>query len=128
MFRLKEMRLAAGLKRSELAKNLRINQNTLANYENETREAPYATLIRLADYFDESVDYLLGADMKDSAASDSVVPLKSYVLSKQEKALIDTYRSLNAKGKGRISEYAGMLKNSDAFGESVSEEDNSHEL
>lgn len=37
MFRLKEMRLAAGLKRSELAKNLRINQNTLANYENETR-------------------------------------------------------------------------------------------
>ena len=119
MFRLKEMRLAAGLKRSELAKNLRINQNTLANYENETREA---------DYFDESVDYLLGADMKDSAASDSVVPLKSYVLSKQEKALIDTYRSLNAKGKGRISEYAGMLKNSDAFGESTPIEDNSPEL
>ena len=50
------------------------------------------------------------------------------LFSKQEKALIDTYRSLNAKGKGRISEYAGMLKNSDAFGESVPEEDNSPEL
>jgi len=115
MFRLKELRLAAGLKRSELAKNLQINQNTLANYENETRQASYATLIRLANYFDESIDYLLGADVKDPDATAALVPLKSYVLSKQEKALIETYRSLNSKGKGRIAEYMGMLKDNDSF-------------
>ncbi len=114
MFRLKELRLAAGLKRSELAKNLQINQNTLANYENETRQASYATLIRLANYFDESIDYLLGADVKDPDAA-TLVPLKSYVLSKQEKALIETYRDLNSKGKGRIAEYAGMLKENESF-------------
>ena len=41
MFRLKELREENGLKRSELARDLKINAGTIANYENEIREAPY---------------------------------------------------------------------------------------
>ena len=37
-----------------------MNQNTISRYENGIREADYATLILFADYFDVSVDYLLG--------------------------------------------------------------------
>jgi transcriptional regulator with XRE-family HTH domain len=39
---------------------LNINQNTISRYENGVREADYKTLIMFADYFDVSLDYLLG--------------------------------------------------------------------
>ena len=35
-------------------------QTTISRYENGTREAGYAELIALANYFNVSVDYLLG--------------------------------------------------------------------
>ena len=37
-----------------------MNQNTISRYENFEREADYETLIKFADYFGVSVDYLLG--------------------------------------------------------------------
>lgn len=40
--------------------DLGMNQNSISRYENETREADYATLIQFADYFGVSIDYLLG--------------------------------------------------------------------
>ena len=43
-----------------LAMELNMNQNSISRYENEEREADYATLIAIADYFKVSVDYLLG--------------------------------------------------------------------
>ncbi len=36
-----------------------MNQNTISRYESGSREADYATLIRIADYFGVSIDYLL---------------------------------------------------------------------
>lgn len=35
-------------------------QNTISQYETETRQADYQTLIAFADFFDVSIDYLLG--------------------------------------------------------------------
>lgn len=40
--------------------DLNLNQNSISRYENEEREADYKTLIALADYFNVSVDFLLG--------------------------------------------------------------------
>jgi len=39
---------------------LNMNQNSISRYENGEREADYGTLIAIADYFNVSVDYLLG--------------------------------------------------------------------
>lgn len=58
--RLKELREGRGLSQHKLAIDLKLNQNTISRYETGTREADYATLILLADYFDVSIDYLLG--------------------------------------------------------------------
>ena len=60
MFRLKELRKEKKISQLKLAMDLHMNQNSISRYENEEREADYATLIRLADYFDVSIDYLLG--------------------------------------------------------------------
>lgn len=57
--RLKEVRRKKRISQLKLAMDLGMNQNTISRYETGEREADYATLIRFADYFDVSVDYLL---------------------------------------------------------------------
>lgn len=59
-FRLKALRKARNISQLKLAMDLNMNQNSISRYENLEREADYETLIRLADYFHVSIDYLLG--------------------------------------------------------------------
>ncbi len=59
-FRLKELRRRHGFSQLQLALKLDMNQNTISRYEALEREADYATLIKFADFFDVSLDYLLG--------------------------------------------------------------------
>ncbi len=59
-FRLKTLRKARRISQLKLALDLNMNQNTISRYENMEREADYKTLVRFADYFDVSLDYLLG--------------------------------------------------------------------
>ena len=58
--RLKELRKSRKISQIKLAMDLNLNQNSISRYETGEREADYATLIALADYFDVSIDYLLG--------------------------------------------------------------------
>ena len=57
--RLKEIRKAKGISQLKLAIEMNTNQNTISRYETGEREPGLAELIKLADYFDVSVDYLL---------------------------------------------------------------------
>ena len=57
--RLKYLREKKGISQLKLAMDVNMNQNSISSYETGNREADYATLIRLADYFDVSIDYLL---------------------------------------------------------------------
>ena len=57
--RLRELRMGRGISQLKLAMDLNMNQNSISRYETGEREADYATLIMLADYFDVSIDYLL---------------------------------------------------------------------
>ena len=59
-FRMKELRKARKISQLKLALDLNMNQNTVSRYENMEREADYKTLIRIADYFGVTLDYLLG--------------------------------------------------------------------
>lgn len=57
--RLRYLREKRGISQLKLAMDLSMNQNTISRYETGTRQADYATLIRFADYFNVSIDYLL---------------------------------------------------------------------
>ena len=57
--RLKELRKSKKISQLKLAMDLNMNQNSVSRYENGEREADYATLIKIADYFNVSIDYLL---------------------------------------------------------------------
>lgn len=57
--RLKMLRKKLGISQLKLAMDLNMNQNSISRYENGERQADYATLIKFADYFNVSLDYLL---------------------------------------------------------------------
>lgn len=57
--RLKQLRESRGISQLKLAMDLGLNQNSISRYETGQREADYHTLIRFADYFNVSIDYLL---------------------------------------------------------------------
>ena len=59
-FRLKELRRSRKISQLKLAMDLNMNQNTISRYENMERQADYETLVRFADYFGVTLDYLLG--------------------------------------------------------------------
>ena len=57
--RLQELRLERNMSQQRLAMELSMTQNTISRYENGEREPGIKELIRIADYFNVSLDYLL---------------------------------------------------------------------
>ena len=60
MKNLKSLRLSKGLSQLKLAELFNISQQSIYKYENGLAEPDIDTLIKLADYFETSVDYLIG--------------------------------------------------------------------
>lgn len=66
--RLKELRKEYRLTQDDLAKILYLNKSSISKYENGKNGAENEILEKLADYFDVSIDYLLGrSDIKKSS-------------------------------------------------------------
>lgn len=55
-----ELRKEKGLTQQQLGDIVGVGKVTISRYERHGREADYATLLKLARYFDVSIDYLLG--------------------------------------------------------------------
>ncbi|GAA0076146.1 hypothetical protein UT300005_05240 [Clostridium sp. CTA-5] len=58
--RIKERRLLLGYNQPELAKILNVSKQTVSNWEKGNRTPDAETLIKLANIFSVSVDFLLG--------------------------------------------------------------------
>ncbi len=60
MLRLKELREDHDLRQSDVSKATGIDQKTISNYETGKTRPDSEALILLADYFNVSIDYLVG--------------------------------------------------------------------
>jgi len=60
MLKLKELRKLRKISQKELANQLGFAQNTLSQYETGMHQPDNVTLMKIAEFFDVSVDYLLG--------------------------------------------------------------------
>lgn len=58
--RIRDLREDKDLTQTQLGKILSCSQRVYSNYERGDIDIPTAVLIRLADYYNVSVDYLLG--------------------------------------------------------------------
>ena len=60
MLKLKELRLDKQITQAELSKALQISASAIGMYEQGRRQPDYATLSKIASYFNVTTDYLLG--------------------------------------------------------------------
>lgn len=64
--RLKDLREDSDLTQQAIAEQLNVKQNTYCQYEKGTRQIPIDMLIRLAKFYNVSVDYILNlTDIKE---------------------------------------------------------------
>lgn len=62
--RIEDLRVDSDLSQKQLSEILHISQRSYSHYETGTRGIPVEMLIRLADYYDTSIDYLVGRTNK----------------------------------------------------------------
>ncbi len=58
--RLKEIRLKKGYTQKNVADYLQVSVNVYSRYELEKRQPSIDSLMKMADFFDVSIDYMLG--------------------------------------------------------------------
>lgn len=83
---LKKLRENAKITQKQLAEAIGVSQQSINKYENHNIEPDIETLIRIADYFDTSVDDLIGHGQAVAEPNDT--------LSSDEKKLLSGYRRL----------------------------------
>ena len=57
--RLRQLRKEKGYTQLKVALDLNLSQNSISRYESGAREAGYELLIRFAEYYHVSIDYIL---------------------------------------------------------------------
>ena len=63
--RIKELRKAFGVSQVELAKALNVSKQCVSNWENDNVLSSIEMLVKLAEYFNVTTDYLLCLENKD---------------------------------------------------------------
>lgn len=73
MNRIKTLRNEQGMKQTELAKILKVGQNTVSNWETGRTEPDSEILQKMAQLFDVSIDYILGhSQIKKASATHGI--------------------------------------------------------
>ena len=81
--RLKELRKEKNLTQADIGKLINVAPNTYLNYEKELHEPPFDTLCKLADFYNVSLDYLIGRDYKDNVGYLNELQLNALTLLKK---------------------------------------------
>ena len=84
--KLKTLRIEKNLSQVDLAKMINLSKNTINAYEKKRAEASIETLVKLADIFECSIDYLVGREddfgiVQSSATVPALTALESEMLS-----------------------------------------------
>lgn len=110
MLRIRELRVDCGLQQKQIAQDLHLSKQAYSNYELGQREPSIDMLLKLADYFGVTVDYLVGRDDKAQAE-----PLnkKSPALSEEDEAMLNTYLELSDDSKRAVRYAVNMYARSE---------------
>ncbi|WP_239614285.1 helix-turn-helix domain-containing protein [Cohnella mopanensis] len=79
--RLRELRLRRKISQEEVARHIGITRSAYSHYEINNRQPVYDTLIKLAAYFDVSLDFIIGGSQSKAKNELSVTPDTKEILS-----------------------------------------------
>lgn len=109
MKRLKELRENKHLTQAQLSKFLNISASTIGMYEQGRRFPDEILLKNIAQFFNVSLDYLLGLTDIPYTVDDYIAKQKKAdkqpvdnQYSTDERKIIDMYRQLSEKDKGKV--------------------------
>ncbi|MFR1984299.1 MAG: helix-turn-helix domain-containing protein [Christensenellaceae bacterium] len=102
--RLKELREERHLTQNDIAKEIKTSQTNIGRWEKELNEPAASFLIRLADFFQCSIDYLLGRE--DDLGNITIHTEKPAPLPQDEQELLNIYQALSPAHRSQILEYA----------------------
>ena len=95
MRNLKLLRKQHGLSQQKLADILHVSQQSVYKYENDITSPDIETLVRMADYFNTSIDYLV----EHTDIPHKIEPVKENMLNEEESILVDCYRKMTHRQK-----------------------------
>ena len=101
--RLRELRLKAGLKQEDLIKRFNLSSGRYSQYETGKRKPDYELLIELADFYNVSLDYLLGRTNDPSPITQKKTP--SY-----QEEVIQELEDITPEMASEIRQYISYLK------------------
>ncbi|MCM3749023.1 helix-turn-helix domain-containing protein [Paenibacillus pasadenensis] len=64
--RLRELRLSKNMSQEEVSRKIGITRSAYSHYEINNRQPVYETLMKLAAFFEVSLDYMIGGDQNQS--------------------------------------------------------------
>lgn len=107
MNRLKELRQKKGLLQSDIAKIINKSDRAVGQYEREERDPSSETWIKLANYFNVTLDYLLGKSNFEHNINqiDDILNETMIGMTKEE------YLRLPEEQKKQIRDFALFVKN-----------------
>lgn len=91
MVNLKALRKQHNLSQQKLADMLHVSQQSIYKYENDITSPDIETLMRMADFFNTSVDYLI----EYTNIPHKIEPVEDTMLNEEEVLLIKNYRKLS---------------------------------
>lgn len=106
MNRLKELRLERNLSQEDVANGIGTRQSNIGRWENETNEPAAGFLIKLADFFAVSVDYLLG---RSDDFGNVTLHRTDLAADSLDRELLEHFRKLDVTGKNKVIGYAYAL-------------------
>ena len=112
--RLKKLREAAGVSMAELARAIEVSGASICKWENGVAEPKISYVAKLEEYFDCSLDYLIGKDeLCDETAAVDGEPraerISHVAVSAAEKSVLGDYKKLPPETKAAIAETLNAL-------------------
>ncbi len=105
LINIKRLRSESGISQQKLADEIGMSQQSINKYENHDIEPDIATLTKIADYFETSIDYVVGhTDIRHKIQH--TVP---FALNEQEADLVNKYRALSPTSRVVIDSLMGEL-------------------
>lgn len=104
---LKDLRKSKNLTQYDLSRKLNIGQATIACYESGLREPHINILIAYANFFECSIDYLIGRE--DDFGNITIKNSPAETISAEDKTLLDYFHNLSRAEKAQVTEYTRYL-------------------
>ena len=95
---LRQLRKEKGISQEEFGKKFGMSQRMYGTYEQGIRQPSIDTLLDICEYYNVSLDYITGNETK-----------KFYTLTDEERDVLENYKKLTEKNKGKVEHYIEQL-------------------